>query len=277
MNLYEGAELTIGTLAQRTGVSTSTLRAWERKFGFPVPQRLDSGHRRYTDRDVTAVRSALRDRENGHSIGTALQRAKAVSLGPTESIFGALQHALPDVPPVVLSKRTMLVLSRAIEDEIASRANRPILIAAFQQEPFWRASEPRWQNLASTSSAAVVLAAARRRQRQGQLWQMRIDPSTPIAREWVVLCDSPTFSACLAGVELPEIAHKRRFQAIWTTEPIVVREVARVAAALTTGHDPMLDDIVGRVLQQPAASRYDAMRATTTLTNRVLTYLDRQR
>ena len=43
--------LTISDLAQRTGVSAATLRAWETRHGFPTPTRRESGHRRYDERD----------------------------------------------------------------------------------------------------------------------------------------------------------------------------------------------------------------------------------
>lgn len=275
MNLYTGAELTIGALASRTGVSVSAIRAWERRFGFPVPARLESGHRRYTERDVEAILSALRERRTGSSIGVALERAKAMSLGPRSSLFGALRHALSDVAPAVMSKRGMLMLSRAIEDELAGRADQAILIGAFQHERFWRASEARWRNLATTTKAAVVLATLPRRRRRDRLWEVPIHPTTPIAREWAVVCDSATFSACLAGVELPDAAD-RMFEVLWTTEPIVVRDVARIAADIATAKESTLDEILKPALQAPAATRYDSVRATTAVTNRVVAYMDRQ-
>lgn len=37
----------MGAVTRRTGIGQHTLRAWERRFGFPDPQRLPSGHRRY--------------------------------------------------------------------------------------------------------------------------------------------------------------------------------------------------------------------------------------
>jgi methylmalonyl-CoA mutase cobalamin-binding subunit len=42
----------IGAVTRRTGLTDHTLRAWERRFGFPRPQRLPSGHRRYSSEDV---------------------------------------------------------------------------------------------------------------------------------------------------------------------------------------------------------------------------------
>jgi len=37
----------MGAVTRRTRIGEHTLRAWERRFGFPAPHRLDSGHRRY--------------------------------------------------------------------------------------------------------------------------------------------------------------------------------------------------------------------------------------
>ena len=57
--------LTIGQLAARTGLTPEVLRMWETRHGFPVPVRLPSGHRRYTDADVDDVLRVLRLREGG--------------------------------------------------------------------------------------------------------------------------------------------------------------------------------------------------------------------
>lgn len=42
----------MGAVTRRTGLSDHTLRAWERRFGFPKPIRLPSGHRRYSGEQV---------------------------------------------------------------------------------------------------------------------------------------------------------------------------------------------------------------------------------
>jgi MerR family transcriptional regulator, light-induced transcriptional regulator len=250
----------------------STLRAWERRYDFPVPERLESGHRRYTDRDVEAIRSALRERHRGTPIGTAIERARVNALGPRSSVFGALRHALTGISPTATSKAGMLALSRGIEDETAAHADRPILFGGFQREHFWRASEQRWRSLAMTSSVSVIMAMLPRGRRRGALWEVPIDPATQLAREWVVICDSPTFSACLAAVELPP-ADVRIFETLWTTEPAVVRDVARVAAAITVARQPALTETLRDALQGPLTHGYDSVRATTSLTNRVVGHL----
>ena len=47
--------LSIGELARQTGVPVATLRSWEGRYGFPRPQRLAGGHRRYEQGDTALL------------------------------------------------------------------------------------------------------------------------------------------------------------------------------------------------------------------------------
>ena len=51
-----GRRLSIGALARATGVPAETLRTWERRYGFPEPERTSTGHRRYTLETLERVR-----------------------------------------------------------------------------------------------------------------------------------------------------------------------------------------------------------------------------
>ena len=64
-------------------VSPNTLRAWERRFGYPKPQRTAGKHRLYTHGEVAALRDALQE---GLSISSAISRAR-------ESLSADTQHA----------------------------------------------------------------------------------------------------------------------------------------------------------------------------------------
>jgi DNA-binding transcriptional MerR regulator len=46
----------IQAVAEMTGVSSATLRAWERRYGIPAPRRSSSSYRLYSDRDVELIR-----------------------------------------------------------------------------------------------------------------------------------------------------------------------------------------------------------------------------
>ena len=68
-------------------VSPNTLRAWERRFGFPKPQRSPGRHRLYTHGEVAALRDALQE---GLSISSAVSRAREGLSADTNSLIGAL-------------------------------------------------------------------------------------------------------------------------------------------------------------------------------------------
>jgi MerR family transcriptional regulator, light-induced transcriptional regulator len=68
-------------------VAPSTLRAWERRFGFPMPQRSTGGHRAYAHAEVAALRTALRD---GVSVAAAVVRARAMVAADSDSLVRAL-------------------------------------------------------------------------------------------------------------------------------------------------------------------------------------------
>ena len=56
----------MGAVTLATGISHHTLRAWERRYGFPRPGRLSSGHRRYSEEQVGKLRLVVRALEFGH-------------------------------------------------------------------------------------------------------------------------------------------------------------------------------------------------------------------
>ena len=69
-------------------VSPNTLRAWERRFGYPKPQRTAGKHRLYTHGEVAALRDALQE---GLSISSAISRARESLSSDTSTLIGALQ------------------------------------------------------------------------------------------------------------------------------------------------------------------------------------------
>lgn len=68
-------------------VSPNTLRAWERRFGYPRPARSPGKHRLYTHGEVAALRDALQE---GLSISSAVSRAREAVSGDTNILAGAL-------------------------------------------------------------------------------------------------------------------------------------------------------------------------------------------
>jgi DICT domain-containing protein len=266
--------LTIGAVAAQSGVTVAVLRSWEQRHGFPVPERLPSGHRRYTPEQVDQVRQVLRDRAGGMSLEGAIARVRSRIDRDEPSIFAGLRRRWPELPVHVLSKRAMLAISRAIEDECCAQADRPLLLGAFQRERFFRASEPRWRELARTASAVVAFADfPRDRVRDRGVVELALAEDSPLGREWAVVCDAPDAAACVAAFELP-VARRgapRRFEAVWSVSPDVVRDAALIGAALAGDRAPSLS-LPGRA---PRAIDTDAtLRRAAAVTSRVIAYLD---
>src|SRR5882672_1009760 len=103
----DDAALSIGDVVAATGVGEATLRAWERRFGFPTPRREPSGHRRYSRGDVEQIRSVVRERGRGLSLAVAIERVTAEAAGPP-SLFAPLRERRPDLLPVSIRKGQML-------------------------------------------------------------------------------------------------------------------------------------------------------------------------
>ena len=276
------ASLTIGDLAHRTGVPISTLRSWERRYGFPEPRRQPGGHRRYSEADVEAVLDVLARRRGGLSLAAAVHRSEAPQVR-SGSVYADLLRLHPLLRPQVLSRRTLVSMSHAIEDECAARAADPVLFGGFQRERFLRASYDRWCELARTAKCAVVFAdtADPGAPRRGVPVEVPIPPDSPLNREWLVVCDAADLPACLVAVERPgqgsDPSPRRTFEAVWSVDPQVVRDASRIAAALADELRPEWRDAADLPPPpDPPAASEDLHRATL-LFDRMVAYIDAAR
>ena len=75
----------IQSVAEMTGVSAATLRAWERRYGIPAPQRTASAYRLYTDRDVELIRRVRELCANGVAPAQAVQMIRSARGGFEET------------------------------------------------------------------------------------------------------------------------------------------------------------------------------------------------
>lgn len=62
----------IKAVVQATGITSSTLRAWERRYQVTQPQRSDSGYRLYSDRDIMLIRWLKSQVDAGMAISQAV-------------------------------------------------------------------------------------------------------------------------------------------------------------------------------------------------------------
>ena len=276
--MTSGEALTIRDVAARTGVPAGTLRMWESRFGFPSPQRLESGHRRYSAGDCDAIARVLAERERGLSLKAAIDRALAAEGEAGGSLFATLRAAQPALEPRVLPKPAMTALSRAIEDECAARAERSLLFVAFQRVAFYRAAERRWRELARTAELAVAFADFERsRVRERGVCELPLAGDAPLRREWAIVCEGERMSVALTAWEVGEPREvpdaARRFEAIWTVDPDAVRHVARAAAAQAAHVEPELIRTRARRLEAEPPPAPPDLQSVMALMGRCIAYL----
>lgn len=275
--------LTIREVTSHTGVEAATLRVWEQRHGFPSPERLPSGHRRYSHTDVELIRQVTRDRESGLELRAAIENAKRAARGERpviedDSIFSGLRRRRPDLRSYDLPKSTLIAVSHAIEDECSAGDRRAILFGSFQRERFYRDAEPRWRDLAASAECAFVLADFESvAEPEGAPVEVPIDNTEPVGREWSLVYDAPSFGAVLSAWERPgqedgpDLA--RRFEALWSVEPELVRDAATVAYGIVERIAPDVVEGIEELLARPVQPRQPTLTQLTALTNRMVAYV----
>lgn len=266
--------LAIKEVAERTGLAPGTIRAWEQRYGAPVPRRTPAGYRLYSEADVELLRRVVALRADGLSVPAALERAREATGTDRASLFGALLDTA--VRPQPLTEGTLLAISRAIEDETLARGAGPVVIAAFQRERHYRASEHRYRRLAGVADACVVFADfAAAGGGEGEPQRVPVLPRDALGNEWAVIVDAPGYATCLLGWETPRRAGgERRFEALWTLDPAIVRRAALAGAAIARDRAPAVGERLDALLHDRPLALESPSPGLTALTNRIVGYLD---
>lgn len=269
--------LTIGELARQTGLSPATLRMWEVRHGFPTARRLASGHRRYDPGTVERVRAVL----NRQSAGVRLEAAIADvgELPRTPSVHAALRASHPQLTTQVLRKSTLVALSHAIEDEQLARADHPVLFGSFQREAHLRSSLARWEDLARTARATFAFAAGPISDLDGgRIAHVPLTEDAPMCREWALICDGTALPVALSAWELPgqdEVDEgSRRFEAMWTLDPVAVRTAARTCARLAADAGVQPATTLVDELAAPPRTDHGDLSAASRLFSRIVAYIE---
>jgi DNA-binding transcriptional MerR regulator len=98
------------------GVSTSTLRTWERRYGFPRPVRSPGGHRHYALAEIEALRMTLAET---HNVSSAVALACERGEGPSSPKRLAAAYSAFDEDKanrLLEESLTLRSIERTIED-----------------------------------------------------------------------------------------------------------------------------------------------------------------
>ena len=78
---------------KETGIAADTLRAWERRYGLPMPQRSAGGHRLYSQRDIETIKWLMKRQEDGLSISRAVDLWNEQLSSGTDPLAGVVPTA----------------------------------------------------------------------------------------------------------------------------------------------------------------------------------------
>lgn len=117
------ARLSIGALSNATGIPVETLRTWESRYGFPVPERKPSGHRVYPLASVGRLRLIGEALARGHRAGEVVPASEDV----LQALLG-LGGAVPEAAPLRPADAVDLdVLVSYVSDFAAEPLGRALL------------------------------------------------------------------------------------------------------------------------------------------------------
>ncbi|MFG2801307.1 MerR family transcriptional regulator [Streptomyces pseudovenezuelae] len=138
--------LTTGALARRLGVSPTTLRSWDRRYGIGPAVRTDGRHRRWTPRDIAVLESMCRLTSTGVPPAEAARAAKesaasgpggAVAPDPVTSVRSRAAGTLPlgDVRQECrgLARAAVRLDAPAVEEQLAAAIETHGLAVAWQE------------------------------------------------------------------------------------------------------------------------------------------------
>lgn len=249
-------DFSIGTLADRTGLTANVLRTWEHRFGFPKGRRSPAGHRRFTDADVASVKEVLQAKESGVPLHLAIESVvQRAQHGREESVHAMLVREFPDLRPQRLSRATLIAASHAIEDECLARADRPVVLGTFQRGLEFSRSRHRWDELGRTALWSAVLADFGEEPAadpQARPARCQLVPDSPLRREWTVVTLSRSFSAVLTAWEVPSRTGPPVYESVITLRraPALAAAVAITSTARSAGATPPpeVEDLLGTQL-----------------------------
>ena len=83
---------------KETGLAADTLRAWERRYGLPVPQRTPGGHRLYSQRDIETIKWLIKRQADGFSISRAVDMYNDLLASGSDPLEDSVQPTLTYAP-----------------------------------------------------------------------------------------------------------------------------------------------------------------------------------
>jgi DICT domain-containing protein len=205
-----------------------------------------------------------------------------------QNLETAHRHSKTPIKFGVYYKNTLISLCHALEDQILSNDSKPLVIAAFQRGKWYLQEAERYADIAQKSCQVVIIAAPETGFTEHSTTQLSnvelvaLTPTDPVAQEWHLIILSPTYTAMVICQELSEADYgatgfptsdiERKFYGLWTFEPKLVEETAKLAIAHIARYNQELGQKLSAQQQaiQPGIATPENLAATV---SRVVDYL----
>jgi DICT domain-containing protein/signal transduction histidine kinase len=177
------------------------------------------------------------------------------------SVLTELLQFLPQWRSQMYFKASLTALSHAMEDQVLAEDDRPLVIASFQRERFYRQEAHRYRRIAQKTGQVYVLAAPETdfRHSSDVYETIAFQPEDSLAQEWHLVVIGREYASCLICRERthPEaegengaiLDNNRRFEGIWTNDRHVSQQAALILLDHILDYRPELVDKIRRAQQ----------------------------
>jgi DICT domain-containing protein/signal transduction histidine kinase len=206
-----------------------------------------------------------------------------------QSVLSELLRQMPQLRSHLYFKTSLTALSHAMEDRVLAGTDRPLLIASFQQEKFYRQEAHRYRRLGEISDQVYVIAAPDT-EFSDQVKEYELVPfsqTDALTNEWHLIAIGAQSAACLICREkvgmpsevsiLPEIDPSRRFEGIWTFDRQVTIAAAHILLDRIQSYRPELAPKIAQAKQAYLVAvptiPHDHSASADAFVQRLVTYL----
>lgn len=130
---YARWRLSIGAVERDTGLSKDTLRVWEKRYGFPQPDRDKFGERVYPQEQVEKLRLLKRLIDRGHRPGKLVSRSvtellQLVNPQPARTAVSSDTAAAPVQPFAAFNTQDIAEIKQQLRDRLAQEGLRDFVL-----------------------------------------------------------------------------------------------------------------------------------------------------
>lgn len=193
------------------------------------------------------------------------------------SVLTELLREFPNWRPQMYFKASLTALSHAMEDQVLAGSDRPLVIASFQRERFYRQEAHRYRRIAEKTDQVYVLSAPETEfKSSSDIYEtIAFQPDDSLAQEWHLVVIGEQYASCLICRERTIIAEEnatavvdnnRRFDGIWTFDRRLSQQAAAFLLRRISTYRPELQPKIERAQQKYLASATASRRQTAAAT-----------